>query len=67
MIEVKVNNKSHQFNSSLSLTEMLSQLTIATNGIAVANNSEVIPKAKWDSFKLQGGENLIIIKATQGG
>ncbi|SEM45446.1 sulfur carrier protein ThiS [bacterium A37T11] len=36
-------------------------------GIAVAVNQSVVPKTEWDSYVLKEKDQLIIIKAAQGG
>ena len=37
------------------------------NGIAVAVNETVIPKAQWAYYVLQSNDKVLVIKATQGG
>jgi sulfur carrier protein len=37
------------------------------NGIAIAVNETVIPKSDWTNYLLKENDNLLIIKATQGG
>jgi len=37
------------------------------NGIAVAVNENVVPKKEWHSHLLNEKDNVLIIKATQGG
>lgn len=36
-------------------------------GIAVAINSDVVPKEIWQKIKLNKEDNILIITATQGG
>jgi sulfur carrier protein len=36
-------------------------------GLAVAIDKIIIPKSQWETQALQSGDNIIIIKATQGG
>ena len=36
-------------------------------GIAVAVNSDVVPKDNWQKIKLNKEDNILIITATQGG
>ena len=67
MITVKVNNKEHQFSASISLQEILEQLKITTNGIAVAINQNIITKSDWSTTRLAHNQSVLIIKATQGG
>ncbi|MBD3636036.1 MAG: sulfur carrier protein ThiS [Crocinitomicaceae bacterium] len=37
------------------------------NGIAVALNEAVVPKARWSDTQLSNGDRIIVIKATAGG
>jgi len=36
-------------------------------GLAIAVNETIVPKTYWDNRKLNSGDKIIIIKATQGG
>ncbi|SNR56913.1 sulfur carrier protein ThiS [Lutibacter agarilyticus] len=67
MITIKVNTKEHQFLASISLQEILEQLQISTNGIAVAVNQNIITKSDWLTTTLNQNDAVLIIKATQGG
>tara|TARA_R110002050_G_scaffold104052_6_gene213326 strand:- start:32705 stop:32908 length:204 start_codon:yes stop_codon:yes gene_type:complete len=67
MINIKVNNTRHQFKSDSSLESILNQLEISTNGIALAVNLKIITKAKWKTQTLNEADEILIIKATQGG
>lgn len=37
------------------------------NGIAISINELIIPRAKWNSVKIEPADTITIIKATQGG
>lgn len=67
MITVKVNNKEHQFSATVSLQEILENLKIELNGIAIAINQNIITKSDWSITKLNHNDSILIIKATQGG
>lgn len=67
MITVNVNNTSHTFNSPSHLQDLLTQLDISEKGIAVAVNNQIISKSDWNRRELAEGENILIIRATQGG
>ncbi|MBD8489239.1 sulfur carrier protein ThiS [Echinicola sp. CAU 1574] len=52
----------------LTLSSLLAtHLFHGVRGVAVAVNHEVIPKSQWDVFQLKENDNILIIKATQGG
>ena len=67
MINIKVNNTIHQFQVASSLATILNELEIVTNGIAVAVNQNIITKTNWSTKALNEGDEVLIIKATQGG
>jgi len=67
MINIKVNNTIHQFQAASSLATILNELEIVINGIAVAVNQNIITKTNWSTQALNEGDEVLIIKATQGG
>ncbi len=64
-------------NDQLKKIESVSEFTVQQlidlelrdkqKGIAVAVNNSVIPKTEWADHKLNEKDNVLIIKATQGG
>ncbi|MFI2744443.1 sulfur carrier protein ThiS [Zhouia sp. PK063] len=67
MITINVNHTTHQVPEKINVQGLLALLGIATNGIAVAVNTQVIPKSQWQQYTLHQSEDILIIKATQGG
>lgn len=67
MITVNVNNTAHSIPSNASLGDLLNQLGISEQGIALAVNNKIISKSSWSRHQLSEGENVLIIRATQGG
>jgi sulfur carrier protein len=66
-MEITVNSQPKTVKSD-SLHELLQEmLGEKTRGIAVAINQNIIPKTEWSSATLKEKDNLLIIKATQGG
>jgi sulfur carrier protein len=67
-MEVKFNNQSIELAENTSvLAFVVLQVGDKQNGIAVAVNEAIVPKSKWGKTTLQANDNLLIIKATQGG
>jgi sulfur carrier protein len=67
MIEVKVNQEVQQIVENTDLYQLMSDLKINSNGIAVAVNQKIIRKAEWHEHILCAHDAVLIIKATQGG
>lgn len=68
MMEITVNNQTFQVSPHCNLLEMLAVIpNLPSKGLAVAINQSIIPKAEWSSQRLVAGDQVMIIKATQGG
>ena len=67
-MDITLNNQTHTITESLTLLDFVfSQIGEKQNGIAVALNNNVIPKQNWQTTQLNSNDNILIIKATQGG
>ncbi len=66
-MKIKVNKEPHTFAEHTTIQAVLHALQVSEKGIAVAINHAVIPKAQWVEYVLSENDNLLIIKATQGG
>lgn len=51
----------------ITLQEVLQNQSIPLVNIAVAIDNAVIPKTQWEKTIVQEGNNILIIKAVQGG
>lgn len=66
IMRLTVNNKEGFFLST-TLSQLISELEIATTGIAVAVNRKIIPRQLWEQTLLSEGDSIVIIKAVYGG
>ena len=67
-MEIKINNQIQTITNGTNLqTIAFSQLGEKQKGVAIAVNETVIPKANWEKHIIQPNDNVLIIKATQGG
>ncbi len=67
-MEITVNQQSYSVSEACSVQQMLDTVLLQpAKGIAVAVNQEIIAKSHWSNHFLKSGDNLTIIKATQGG
>ena len=67
-MEITFNNHTQQIQQQTSVQIIINDLLgEKQNGIAVAVNETVVPKANWDSYMLQHNDKVLVIKATQGG
>lgn len=67
-MDITVNHQTYSFPETLTLQQMLdSVLGQQDSGIAMAVNQEIISRDNWQTYHLKTGDNVTIIKATQGG
>jgi len=67
IMTINVNNQPRPFLDNGSVNDLIEQLGIAPNGIAIAINNMVIRKEQWVATQLKDNDNVTIIQATQGG
>jgi len=67
-MEITVNSQLKQVSEPCSVSQLLDQLHQAgQKGIAVAVNSSVIPRNNWNDHHLKPYDQVLIIRAAQGG
>ena len=67
MVSIKLNGTEQKINENSSVLATIEAFSIAQNGIAVAVNQHIITKKNWTSTVLKENDEILIIKATQGG
>ena len=67
MITVCVNEIQIEIEDSANVLQLLQKVNTESNGIAVAINNQIVSKKLWGSQRFKSNDNILIIKATQGG
>ena len=78
-MNITLNGSRHSVADDASVTSLISQITgrpLAANGqatdgqklgVAVARNSEVVPRSQWFATALAEGDDVELVTAVQGG
>lgn len=67
-MNVSVNDKFVEVANQSSLHMLIHQLDLPSiTGIAVAVNNQIVKKDQWENHFLAENDQVLIIKATQGG
>lgn len=67
-MKIKINNQEKEIAENSTLQSIVfSHLGEKQNGTAVAVNQTVIRKSEYSGYLLQANDDILIIKATQGG
>ncbi|MDR1756183.1 MAG: sulfur carrier protein ThiS [Culturomica sp.] len=66
-MRIILNDKPCEAADGCTLAEFIAGLGLKPQGIAIAINSEVVPKERWATRILTDGEELMLIHAVAGG
>jgi len=67
-MEITFNNRKYQIEEQSTVQAALNVwLGDKQQGIAVAVNDTIVPRSQWENYILQPDDNILVIKATQGG
>lgn len=67
-MEIILNQQTTQVPETCSVYELLHLLFPENQqGMAIAVNQAIVPKAEWQQHRLQPHDQVLLIKATQGG
>ena len=67
LVKATINGESLELPEGLTVAGLLEFLGTIRQGIAVARNDSVVPRARYDSDYIQNGDRIEIIRAVAGG
>jgi len=67
-VVVHVNDSSRHVTCGTGILTLLEEMALGgRQGLAVAVNGVVVPRARWADCKLREGDQVLMIQASQGG
>lgn len=67
MIELVVNGGSCQVEDPATVDALVELLGCGRRGVAVAVNSEIVPRSAWATTSLAASDTVEVLQAVQGG
>jgi len=67
MIEIEVNGQAQQVPSACSLADLVGELKLQGQALALAVNRQVVPRQQWPQRLLQARDKVDIVRAIGGG
>ena len=67
MIKIRINGTTKQISPNISITDLLNELALPKEGIAVAVNGEVIPRDQHGLILINEEDQIEVIRAVEGG
>ncbi len=62
-----INGKEQTFDDSLNLAQLIEQLGMKGDRVAIELNREIVSRAQWSETKLSDGDKLEIVHFVGGG
>ena len=66
-MELTINGNGREFSSPLTLSELVQQLGMKSDRVAVELNLEIVPRDRWAVTSLNQGDRLEIVHFVGGG
>jgi sulfur carrier protein len=66
-VQVWINGEQRELADGARVRDALAALGTPENGVAVAVDGEVVPRAEWPSVPLADGARVEVLTAVQGG
>ncbi len=66
-MRLTINGKEQTFTDSLNLVQLIEQLGMKGDRVAVELNREIVPRAQWPEAKLNDGDKLEVVHFVGGG
>jgi thiamine biosynthesis protein ThiS len=66
-MQIVLNGEHVEIKESVSIAELLTQLGISLERVAVEVNMDIVPKAKYDAHTLAEGDRVEIVHFVGGG
>lgn len=66
MIAIQLNGETRQLVSAL-LADLITELNLSQQAIAVAVNRQIIPRSQWAEHQLQVDDKVDVVRAIGGG
>jgi sulfur carrier protein len=66
-MDLFVNGEQKTFSESLSLAQLIEQLGMKGDRVAVELNRDIVPRAQWSATELHDGDRLEIVHFVGGG
>ncbi len=67
MIQLTVNGEFQQFESEITVSQLLETMSLAGKRVALERNGEIVPRSVFSEQRLANGDQLEIVVAVGGG
>lgn len=66
-MKITINNSCHEIPDGITLYDITTERNLPDRGVAVAVNNEMVPRCEWNRHIVKDGDDIVILKAFNGG
>lgn len=66
-VTIHVNGESREVPEGLNVTQLVAELGLAANRLAIERNLEIVPRGMWATTPVSGGDRFEIVHLVGGG
>lgn len=66
-VTVQVNGEPHEVPKGLNIVQLVAELGLAANRLAIERNLAIVPRALWATTVVSGGDRFEIVHLVGGG
>lgn len=67
MVTIQVNGEPREVRKGLNVTQLIEQLGLTANRLALERNLEIVPRGRWETTPVSGGDRFEIVHLVGGG
>jgi len=67
MVTIQVNGEPREVPKGLNVTQLVDHLGLTANRLAIERNLEIVPRARWGTTAVSGGDRFEIVHLVGGG
>lgn len=67
MVTIQVNGEPREVPKGLNVTQLVDHLGLTANRLAIERNLEIVPRARWGTTPVSGGDRFEIVHLVGGG
>lgn len=67
MITIHINGEEKELEGPLTISELIEKIQVPVQAIAVAVNSEIVPRSEFSRIRVRNRDQIEIIRAVGGG
>lgn len=66
-VTIQVNGEAHEVPGGMNVAQLVAHLGLTANRLAIEQNLEIVPRGRWGTTPVSGGDQFEIVHLVGGG